>query len=130
MTPLTKEQMQKLSPGQQADLAVLELQRAKKRHRLLEQARGYRGQNIVPGVLMGIVLSVFLFSAKDSPVHSMLLFTGLNSLLLLTMFHAALINRRLDALMELLEDELQNAAQITKSGGGKDAQLSEPQQSL
>ena len=130
MTALTKEQMQKLSPGQQADLAVLELQRAKKRHRLLEQARGYRGQNIVPGVLMVIVFSVFLFSAEASPVHSMWLFTGVILLLSLTMFHAALINRRLDALMELLEDELQNAAQITKSGGGKDAQLSEPQQSL
>ncbi len=108
MNPLTKDQIQKLTPEQQADMAALELERARVRQRLLEQARGCRCQTIAADVLVGFVIAplILLPGFRSSPIGSLLLLISIGSLWVGTVLRINLINRRIDALLKLLEHEV------------------------
>jgi len=82
MSTLTKDQIQKLSAEQQADMAVLELQRAKVQERLFEQARSCRGQTIVAVLLAAFVMIPLglLGLFRSSFTGSLLLIVSIGSL--------------------------------------------------
>ena len=98
MNTLTKDQIRQLTPEQQEAIATMEVTRMKKRQKLLACARGSRlGLMILPFVL---VLLVFGLSYYKFPIQNILMFFGI---VLWSLF--IVINRRLDAMMELLEDD-------------------------
>ncbi len=95
MSTLTQEQIKRLTPEQQEALAKLEAGRSKRRQRLLVQARSYRGQLWLPALAPCFLYLVCFFASQR-----ILPFLVALSLWVLITFHAAGINRRLDALME------------------------------
>ncbi len=110
MNTLTKDQIQKLTPEQQADVAVLELERARVRQRRLEQVRSWRGQTIVAVLSAAFVMIplMLLDSLKSSSMGSLVLVMSICAVFVGTGIQINLINRRIDALIRLLEHELQD----------------------
>ena len=120
MSRVTKDQIQKLSTEQQADVAVIELKRAKVRQGLLDQTRSCRGQTIVSVLSVGSVTIplMLLGSFRSSFIGSLFLVISIGSLLVGTCLQINMINRRIDALLNLLEHELQDHARNNKPGDG------------
>jgi len=104
---LTKDQIQKLAPEQQDAVAAIVVKQAKARERLLKQVGHYRAMSWLPGlVIFPLYLAPVLISnPKYDPLVSVCVSM---SLWFLIQFHAAGVNRRLDALVKLMEDD--NAA--------------------
>jgi hypothetical protein len=100
---ITKDQIQQLTPEQQEALASIEVQRAQKRQQLLEQSRRYRAQQWLPALVLSILLLLPVFTFQR--FFSFCIICLAVSLWFLIQFHAAGINRRLDALLELLESD-------------------------
>ena len=125
MNTLTKDQIQKLTPEQQADVAVLELERARVRQRLLEQARSRRGETIVAVLLPAFVMTplMLLGSFRSSFIGSLLLVMSIGAVFVGTGIQINLINRRIDALIRLLEHELQDPVLSAKSGDKRALQI-------
>ena len=117
MSTLTKDQIQKLSAEQQADMAVLELERARVRQRLLEQARSCRGQTIVAVLSTAFVMIPLglLGSFRSSFIGSLLLVISIGAVFVGTCIQINLINRRIDALIKLLEHDLRDPIESAKS---------------
>jgi len=101
MTSLTKEQVRQLTPEQQELLGSLEAARIRRQQQLLTQARGYRGKLIVPVLAMMILLGLFYGGAH----LIVLVVTSLLVVWMVIQFHVNGLNRRLDALLELLETD-------------------------
>jgi len=101
MNTLTRDQIRQLTPEQQETIGTLEARRIKKRQQLLEYARGYRGKVVVPAVFVVAALGFYYFRAP-TPI---LVAVGVVGFWTLIHFHVTGINRRLDALMELLESD-------------------------
>ena len=104
---ITKDQIQKLTPEQQDAVASIVAKQAKTRERLLKQVGHYRAVSWLP-VLLTFPLylaSMLLTNPNYGPLS--VICVGM-ILWFLIQFHAAGINRRLDALVKLMEDE--NAA--------------------
>ena len=98
MSGLTKDTIQKLTSEQQETVVTLEAHRAKKEQQLLEQARHYRGRIWFPSLVFGVLSLVCSFVGQRW-IPLCITFV----LFLLVEFHAAGINRRVDALMELVK---------------------------
>jgi H+/Cl- antiporter ClcA len=104
---ITKEQIQNLTSEQQVTLASIEIQRAKKRQRLLDQAR----RRPAPwfAALLPALFGFALFLPRffiTSPIYLPFCVLGIALLLwgmILSQLNA--VNRRLDALVELWEDD-------------------------
>jgi hypothetical protein len=101
---ITKDQIQKLTPEQQDAVASIVVKRAKTRERLLKQVGHYRAFSWLPAlVIFPLYLApVLITNPKYSPLVSICVSM---SLWFLIQFHAAGVNRRLDALIELKEDD-------------------------
>jgi hypothetical protein len=101
---ITKDQMHQLTSEQQEMLASLEIQRAKTREQLLKRVRHYRAMSWLPPLMMLplYLAPTFITNPKYGPLP--IICVSL-SLWFLIQFHAAGINRRLDALLELLETD-------------------------
>jgi hypothetical protein len=101
MNTIPKKQILQLTPEHQEMLAAIEIQHARQQQQHLERARRYPGQVWVPPlVLAGLCLApVFTF---ERWLPSCIIFLVV-SLWFLIQFHAAGVNRRLDALMDLME---------------------------
>ena len=108
---ITKEQMQRLAPEQREALAHIKIQQAKSREVLLRQAMGQSGiakfQVVVPALVgLGLLIPVFVIGQEH-----LVAFVGLSilcatsTLWLAITYQTAIINRRLDALVELLEKD-------------------------
>lgn len=96
---MNKDQIEKLSIEQQETLAEIELRLAQKRQILLQRARGH-GLLFTP---MGFGLLFFgTYTAFIVEKWQGLIWLFLFGLFLFTQVHAILINRRLDALIDLL----------------------------
>ena len=104
---ITKDQIRQLTPEQQETLASIEVRRVKKREQLLRQARHYRGQQWVPALALIPLYFITTFTSFTSQKWPPSIVALILSLILwfLIQFHAAGVNRRLDALMELLESD-------------------------
>ena len=107
---LTKAEVGKLSVEQQETLAQLELRQAQRRQKLLEQARGLDWRSrYFPFYLSGIFL-VFIsayhfnfFRCRETP--DLFYLAASFGLVFTLVFHITRTNRRLDALLELLNLE-------------------------
>ena len=121
MRTLTKEQIQKLPPEQQEAVASLALDGARRRTLLLERARRYRGQTWIPALAPAILATVFsLWGARSLPWSDPVTALAMIMIVYLIMHcQIAGINRRLDALIELLEAD---AWSRTATTGHEDAE--------
>jgi hypothetical protein len=99
----TKEQIQQLTPEQQEALGSIAIKRDTIRLRLLKQRGHYRAVVWLPIVLMmPLYLAPMLIT---NPKYLQLsIFCVAMCLWVLIQFHAAGVNRRVDALVELMED--------------------------
>jgi hypothetical protein len=104
---LTKDQIEKLTPEQQAAIAKVEAQRLRTREELLRRTRLYRGFHAVPTFF---VLAAFVIMVRDSTKTILLPFCiiGLGTVI---HFHAAGVNRRIDALLRLLDADLKRCTE-------------------
>ena len=107
MTSLTPEQVRQLTPDQQDTLGALEAARIRRRLELVAQVRGYRGRRVFPVIIILVLAGVviFGFSRPGRLPLPVLLGAALFAVLLVMQFHIAGLNRRLDALVKLLEAE-------------------------
>jgi hypothetical protein len=107
---LTKEQIAKLPVEDQETLAAVELGRAQQRQLLLLQARGkgdWRSVFMAVYIIFMCCIIVFLLRRGDQnerqfAVYALLGLTIFNSLI---QIQAARTNRRLDALVKLLDED-------------------------
>src|ERR1017187_10521701 len=100
----TKDQIQQLAPEQQDALGSIVIKRDTMRQRLLKQRGHYRAMAWLPALVMVVLyLAPMLIT---NPKYSQLLIVCVSvSLWVLIQYHANGINRRLDALIELMEDD-------------------------
>jgi hypothetical protein len=104
MTTLTKDQIQQLTPEQQTGIATMELRRFQKRERLLKQARGSKYLLFVSVIILAIAYVAAAISKAPFWLQISII------LLAMTSFSQVIgVNRRMDALMELLDDASVNA---------------------
>jgi hypothetical protein len=99
ITMLKKEEIQKLTEEQQETLAEVELRLAQKRQRISELSRSYPGFFLVPTILGIIIFFSLIFSSQHREPLTFCAF----ALFALVQFHASSLNRRLNALIELLD---------------------------
>jgi hypothetical protein len=98
-----KDQIQRLSPEKQEALGATILKRDATRQRLLKQRGRYRAVLWLPIVLMMPLYLAPMLITNPKYVQLSTFCVAL-SLWVLIQFHAAGINRRLDALIELMEE--------------------------
>lgn len=108
---LSKEQIAKLSIEDQETLATLELGRVQRRVFLLQQARGLnKSRRIIWAKLSALLLALVTFYfileiIKAAPNNLMLAVLGVTIVNFIISSFTASINQRLDALVELLEED-------------------------
>ena len=100
----TKDQIQQLTPEQQEALASSVIKRDTMRQRLLKQRGHYRAVAWLPVVLMMPLYLAPMLITNPKYVQFSTFFVAM-CLWVLIEFHAVGINRRLDALIELMEDD-------------------------
>jgi len=100
MRTLTKDEIQRLSFEQQADVAKLELRRAQKRERLLKQARQSRYFIFASGGGLAFAYGAAVLSGAPFWLQMSILV-----MVMAILIQAVGINRRLDGLMELLDED-------------------------
>jgi hypothetical protein len=110
MSAIPKKQILQLKPEHQETLAAIEIQLARQKQEHLERARRYRGQIWVPTLVFSGLCLVPVFTFQRW-MPSCVIFLVI-SLWFLIQFHAAGLNRRLDALMELLEAKRKNGEDL------------------
>lgn len=110
-TTFTKERVQKLPPDQQEAIAHLVIQQLEARQQLLERARRYRGMIAFGGLLTPLAfgLAVLSTSIPRALPFAVIVVCGL------VVFHVDGVNRRLDALLQLMETDAKRAAEAAKS---------------
>jgi hypothetical protein len=104
---ITKEILRQLPPEQQEALATMELERAMKRQRLLDEVGGHPVTRWLPVLFMlfvfcALFLAVFIITGRYAP--GIILPVALVPCCLIQVQMVS-INRRLDALVELLDDD-------------------------
>ena len=103
MNKPTKEQIARLSPEQQAEVAVLELRRAEKREHLLKRARGLvqrRTWAVVTAVIWLAIIGVGAWAQLSAPLLICLI-----ALATMTESGFMLLNGRIDTLVDLYESD-------------------------
>ena len=98
MSTLRKEQIEQLTPEQQADIAALEIRKATKRQRLLRQARGSQIYLFLQGGGLAVALGIAAYARLALPVLACL-----GVLAAVTASEIILANRRIDALLDLYD---------------------------
>ena len=111
MTRLTKDNVRELTPEQQEAIAAGELQRFRSRQHLLERAR--RGMSVWGGLWTGLASG---FAILCVPVPR-LVPIALTAVVGLVTFHVFRLHKRLDAMMELHDAEIKQAAEKEQSDG-------------
>jgi len=97
-TTLTKDQVRQLTPEQQEALGDLEVQRLRSHQQLLKRARG--GIGATAGLLMGLAGGLAILSTA---IPRILPF-AIIAVIALVGFLAGRLNRRLDAVIRLLDE--------------------------
>ena len=117
---LTKDLVKKLSPEQQEILAQMEFRKTQQRLKLLELARGNDWQSRYAPVFIFAVFLIFItfyycdcFHVQGKP-EVLLLFLGMG-LVFSVIGYLARMNRRLDALLELLDFDREHSKNETNA---------------
>jgi len=100
MNTITKEQIQQFTPEQQAAVATMALRRVQKRERLLKQARQSRYSIFGCAGLLAIAYGLAVYFRAPFWMQ-MSIFV----LAMAILAQSVAINRRLDAMLELFEDD-------------------------
>jgi hypothetical protein len=108
---LSKDEVRKLSPDQQDAFARMVVRYTQSRLQLLERARRYRGMNVLGGLLTGLGCGLAILSTSMPRALPFAIFAVSSAV----GFHAAGVNRRLDALIELLEADIRRATETEKT---------------
>jgi hypothetical protein len=108
---LTKDLVRKLSPEQQEILAGMEVRKTERRQKLLEQARGLDWRSrYYPVYLFGVFLvfvTLYYFNCFQIQTRPAIVYLPLGvGVVFSLVFYINRANRRLDALLELLESDL------------------------
>ena len=96
---LTKEEVANLTTEQQETLARVALDDARRSRAMLARARGRFGFSWIPTVLVIAVAGLVIWMPDLPTVMPYMLL----ALAVLVQFHASVLNRRIDALIETLE---------------------------
>lgn len=112
---LNKDLVGKLSPEQQEQLALMEFRKTERRLKLEELARGKDWRSTwFPFVIIGLILAVgaaHAFEYKRIHDQPALFFIPLGLILIFILaFHISRTNRRLDAVLELMALDREEAA--------------------
>jgi hypothetical protein len=118
MKTLNKDEVRKLAPELQKVVGTVEVQRVRTRRRLVERARGYNGMSVITGLWMGAAMGLAIYSVVNPRV--LLLLFAIVAVTALVGFHAAGLNRRLVALMRLVEHDI-NKDSTREQEGDDDA---------
>jgi hypothetical protein len=116
MKTLNKDEVRKLAPELQKVVGTVEVQRVRTRRRLVERARGYNGMSVITGLWMGAAMGLAIYSV----VNPRVLLFAIVAVTALVGFHAAGLNRRLVALMRLVEHDI-NKDSTREQEGDDDA---------
>ena len=109
MTALTKDQVRKLAPEQQEALAGTVVQRFQSRQQLLLRARrGMSGWAALWTGLAGGFPMLCIPFPRALPI-------AIIAAVMLATFHASRLHRRLDALMELFDEDIRRATERKQS---------------
>ena len=121
---LTKAEVGKLSVEQQETLAQLELRQAQRRQKLLEQARGLDWRSryfplYISGIFLVFISAYYFnfFRCQEQP--SIFYFPAGMVVVFTLVFHITRTNRRLDALLELLNLESDERSNCQIESGKK-----------
>ncbi len=111
MNALPKSQLDALTPEQQKTVAATTLTLLHRRDRLLQDARRHRSADWIPVLASLGLYGIFMVQIlKINPSADRFLpFALALVVFVLVQFHAKSINRRLDALLELIETDLLRA---------------------
>jgi len=99
----TKDQIRQLTPEQQEALGSIVVKRDAMRQRLLKQRGHYVAMSWLPALVMLPLYLAPLLITNPKYGQVSIIIVGM-SLWVLIQFHATSVNRRLDALIELMED--------------------------
>ena len=123
---LTKAEIGKLSVEQQEILAQMELRKARQRQTLLELARGHDWRSrYFPFYIFGVFLvfvTLYYFNFFHAQEQPAILYLPIGMVFVFSLvFHVTRTNRRLDALLELLdfdrEEQERRSLQSDKKAG-------------
>ena len=101
---ITKNQIQQLTPEQQEALASTVIKRDARRQRLLKQGGHYRGMSWLPFLVPSALYLAPMLITNPKYGQIVIVCVGM-TLWFLIQFHAACVNRRIDALIELMEED-------------------------
>jgi hypothetical protein len=109
MKTLTEEEIARLTPKQQETLASIGLHSYQVRQRLLAQAHSYLGRQYITWPISLFILFLFIWNnfpglPDDAKPHS-LTSIAIIAVTIFAIWHAVGINRRLDALLKLLDSD-------------------------
>jgi len=110
MSILSKKQIRNMAPEQQELVGSLLAQRMRERQRLLEQARRYNGMRWGSACLGAAAIGLAVYAAGKDQIR--LLSLCVIALVMFVQFHAIGLNRRLDALMKLMETDLKKGPEM------------------
>ena len=105
MSTLTKEQIERLTPEQQKDLALVEGRRVERRERLLRQARRSEIYLSMQGAGLAAILGIAFYYRL--PIPFLFCIGGMAVVICAEIISS---HRRIDALLELLETDDDEAA--------------------
>ena len=108
MTTLTKDEVRKLTSGQQDAFGILKIQRLRSREQLLERARGERSMWLGEGLLAGLTGGLAILSVAIPQLLPLAILAVGSEVA----FYASRSKRRMDAMMELLDDDFKTGAEI------------------
>jgi hypothetical protein len=121
---LTKAETGKLSVEQQEILAQMEFRKTQQRLKLLEQARGLDWRSRYFPIYIFAVFLVFLtlyyFDVFHAQAQPAILYLPIGMILVFSLvFHITRVNRRLDALLELMDFDREHPKQPSHSNDEK-----------
>ena len=105
MKTLTKEEVGKLTPEQQEALGSMEVQHIRSRQQLLARAR--RGMNVAIGLFTGLASGLAILGVAFPRVLPF----AIIALVCLVTVHATRLNQRLDALLELFDEDIKRVTE-------------------
>lgn len=104
MKTLTKEPIKNLTPEEQEALGLMKARRVARKERILNKARGSRASVILVTLLIACPSLCLAYYFEDrNPSYRGVIYP-LGAAMIFTAMHIGLINQRLNALVELVEE--------------------------